>query len=306
MQVFDLGIAWNWKPDKEFIETIVAECKRQGVTYYLVESFNLGETIEKISSRRLAFRYFLDRASDTDEAFGRLSRIIHNQKCKIINDMKKTERATDKAIMHMELISRGIIVPFTIIVSDFEKEHADLHEDITRLGSPFIIKLAHEGGGTGVMLDARAFEDLLRARQQHGDGKYLLQERIHPVDLNGKRAWFRVYYAFGKIIPCWWDDITKVFDIMTKNGMNFLGLNPLKDITLKIAKICGLDFFSTEIALTNERKFVVVDYVNDQCDMRRKSMYYDGVPDNIVDEIVRLMVRYVLKDIKKGKTEISA
>lgn len=299
LQTFDFGISWNWKPDREFIETITAECKKQGVSYYLVESFNLGETLEKLSLKKVFFKNFLDRASDTDEAFGRLTRLLKSQNCLMINDIDKAQRAVDKAVMHMELLSRGINVPFTIIVSDFGQDLNNLHVELSRFASPFIIKLAHEGGGTGVMLDARAFEDLLHARQQHGDGKYLLQERVHPVLLNGKRAWFRSYYAFGKIIPCWWDDITRVFDILTQNGMNFLGLNPLKDLTLRIAKICGLDFFSTEIALTNERKFVVVDYVNDQCDMRRKSMYYDGVPDNVIDEIAKLMIKHVLKNSKK-------
>ncbi len=299
MQIFDLGLAWNWKPDKDLMDSIIRECEKQKATYYIVGSFNLAETIEKIKTGKLFFRSFFDRASDNDEEFMRLTRLLKTTDCWLINDIDKAARAIDKSIMHMEILSKGMNVPFTIIVSDFERDLKNLHEEITRLGSPFIIKPAHEGGGTGVMLDARAFEDLLRARQQHGDRPYLLQERVHPVIINGKRGWFRVYYVFGKIIPCWWDDMTKVFDILTKNGMNFLGLNPLRDITLKIFKICGLDFFSTEIALTNNRKFVVVDYVNDQCDLRRKTSYYDGVPDEIVNEIIRLLVESVLKNNKK-------
>jgi hypothetical protein len=299
MECFDLGISWNWKPDKDFIDILAAECQRQGITHYIVHAFNLQETAKKIKAEKLMFRSFLDRASDTDSEFERLTRLIKSQNCIMINDIDTTKRAIDKAIMHMELLMRGINVPFTIIVSDFNDGINGLHEEISRLGSPFIIKLAHGGGGTGVIVDARTFEDLLRARHQYGDAKYLLQERVHPVLLNGKRAWFRVYYVFGKVIPCWWDDITRIFEILTLNGMHFLGLQPLKDIMLKISKVCGLEFFSTEIALTVDRKFVAVDYVNDQCDMRLKSTVYDGVPDEIVKEIVRIMVTYVRKNISK-------
>lgn len=299
MECFDLGISWNWKPDKDFIDILGAECQRQGITHYIVHAFNLQETAKKIKAEKLMFRSFLDRASDTDSEFERLTRLIKSQNCIMINDIDTTKRAIDKAIMHMELLMRGINVPFTIIVSDFNDGINSLHEEISRLGSPFIIKLAHGGGGTGVIVDARTFEDLLRARHQYGDAKYLLQERVHPVLLNGKRAWFRVYYVFGKVIPCWWDDITRIFEILTLNGMHFLGLQPLKDIMLKISKVCGLEFFSTEIALTVDRKFVAVDYVNDQCDMRLKSTVYDGVPDEIVKEIVRIMVTYVRKNISK-------
>ena len=69
-------------------------------------------------------------------------------------------------------------------------------------------------------------------------------------------------------------------------------------ITKTIAKITELDFFSTEIVLTNENKFIVIDYVNDQCDMRFKSKHIDGVPDNVIQNIVCNLKDKVL-DIKK-------
>ena len=49
--------------------------------------------------------------------------------------------------------------------------------------------------------------------------------------------------------------------------------------------VCGLDFFSTEIALTSEGRFVTVDYVNEICDMRLQSGHADGVPDALVTAI---------------------
>ena len=45
-------------------------------------------------------------------------------------------------------------------------------------------------------------------------------------------------------------------------------------------RICKLDWFSTEIALTLE-EFVVVDYVNDGIDTRVQSKAVDGVPDEV-------------------------
>ncbi len=75
-------------------------------------------------------------------------------------------------------------------------------------------------------------------------------------------------------------------------------------IAKKIAEICKLDFFSTEIALTDGDKFVVVDYVNDMCDMRRKSQHYDGVPDNMVDEITMKLVSYVEAHLNGQKDKI--
>ena len=56
-----------------------------------------------------------------------------------------------------------------------------------------------------------------------------------------------------------------------------------------------LDFFSTEIVLTEDGNFLLIDYVNDQCDMRIKSRHYDGIPDNIVNEIIKNMLKYAVR-----------
>jgi hypothetical protein len=60
-----------------------------------------------------------------------------------------------------------------------------------------------------------------------------------------------------------------------------------------------MDFFSTEIVLTDKGKFVAIDYVNDQCDMRFKSKHYDGVPDKVVYQIILKMKKKVVNLKKK-------
>ncbi len=67
----------------------------------------------------------------------------------------------------------------------------------------------------------------------------------------------------------------------------------------KIYGVCGLDFFSTELAINSENKLVVIDYVNEMCDMRLKSKHYDGVPDNIVEQIAA-QIASAIKGIAYG------
>jgi hypothetical protein len=62
--------------------------------------------------------------------------------------------------------------------------------------------------------------------------------------------------------------------------------------------LTGLDFFSTEIVIPENKKFIVIDYVNDQCDMRIKSKHFDGVPDSIVGKIIDNMVKTMLRNKK--------
>ncbi len=66
-----------------------------------------------------------------------------------------------------------------------------------------------------------------------------------------------------------------------------------------IRRACRLDFFSSEIAITSERKFIVVDYVNEVCDMRRKSRFENGAPDAVVSTIARLLAERVAEHTAK-------
>ena len=63
-----------------------------------------------------------------------------------------------------------------------------------------------------------------------------------------------------------------------------------------IRKVCSLDFFSSEIALTEENTFVVVDYVNEVCDMRLQSKHKDGVPDDVVRRIQELIAKETMNN----------
>ena len=86
-----------------------------------------------------------------------------------------------------------------------------------------------------------------------------------------------------------------VFAMVTLQDENRYGLTPLRDITRRIASICQLDWFSTEIALTHE-EFVVVDYVNDGIDTRVQSKAVDGVPDEVMQGIATQLVQLIKGD----------
>jgi hypothetical protein len=198
--------------------------------------------------------------------------------------------------MHLEFLSHGIDVPYTIIISpyDHQKEVELSLSTLAHLGRPFIIKPANTtGGGTGVILGAETLRDVIESRQHHRRDKYLLQEKIVPAPVNGKRAWFRVFWVCGTIIPCWWDDLTHVYALLSESESAMHELDHLQSITGKIGALCGLDFFSTEIAVTSGRRFVTIDYVNEICDMRLQSAHPDGVPDQVVREIAGTIVRHV-------------
>ncbi len=292
MRTYTLAIAWNWEFDKDFVAGIERECAIRGISTYRIDTYNLQQTLEELRAGNLAFHAFFDRASDADPDFLPLVQLMNVPGILCINPYERVLHAVDKATMHLELITHGIDVPYTIILSPYnkKKEIEISPADFERLGNPFVIKPANTtGGGTGVVLNGRTMQDILETRLHHRDDKYLLQETIVPRNLDGKRGWFRVYSVFDEIIPCWWDDRTHMYSTLSAEEEARFGLGGLRATMQVIRECCQLDFFSSEIALTDVGKFVAVDYVNEVCDMRLQSKYYNGAPDQIVHRIEQLI-----------------
>ena len=304
-QLFDIAVAWNWDFDREFLHCIESSATARGLTTLFIDRHNLAETVSALHDDTLSLRVFLDRASDEDERFLPLEKVISHiarvsderETLRIINPHDLLRRASDKATMHLEFLSRGIHVPYTIIISPYSqrKEVGLSLSELALLGRPFIIKPANTtGGGIGVVLGAESLKDIIETRQHHKNDKYLLQEKVIPIEFDHHRGWFRVFYAFGTVLPCWWNDLTHIYEELTPEEEEAFGLQPLRSVALTIQKICGLDFFSTEIAMTPNEKFVVVDYVNEMCDMRLKSSHPDGVPDQVVFSVAEALVEFAL------------
>ncbi len=300
---FDIGLAWDWEFDRDFIFGIENECVAAGLSTFRIERHNIEAVTRSIRTRKLSFRTFLDRASDSDENFIPLARTLSRSKTLILNEYSHVEYAKDKANMHLALMGEGIHVPYTIIISPYNKrQEVELSlTELAHLGRPFIIKPANTtGGGIGVVLGAETLKQILETRQHHKNDTYLLQETVHPAVLGQSIAWFRVFYAFGATIICWWDHRTHIYREMSKQEERKFKLQKLRSIILTVQKICRLDFFSSEVTLTDSGKFVAVDYVNEICDMRLQSKHVDGVPDAIVAQIQRQFAKFVRSHLKKS------
>lgn len=302
MEKFDLALAYEWEYDHEFLQLVEHTLQQRGLTTYIIGQHNVAEVTALTARRKLHFLTLLDRAWDIHVEFEKLGRLLARRGTRIFNPYKQVRHAIDKATMHLEFITAGLDVPYSIIIPP-HSESEDIYlsvKDLAILGRPFIIKPCNTtGGGIGVVTGAESLEEVLQERLNNTDDKYLLQEKIHPAYFGGRRAWFRCFYAFGEAIPVWWDDQTHIYTEITAEEEAAYGLRKLRTIMRKIGVVTGLDFFSAEIAITPEKKFVVIDYVNDQCDMRFKSGAFNGVPNGIAEAIAGALCKAVQRQKKK-------
>jgi hypothetical protein len=295
-RTFDLAVAWNWEFDREFVSKINDTCIACGLKPYLINPFNLEETLKLLKDGQIKFCYFFDRASDTDYRFFDLVQLLQQKEVLFVNHPDRIKWIDDKVLIHMEFIFNDIVVPQTFIYYPTDERRVILNK-IKHIGVPFVVKPAHsvETGGAGVLLNACSLEDVCQWHSRYKNFIFLLQKQITPCLMDNRPAWFRVFFILNKIIPCWWNPSTHTYEMVTEKETATFRLLPLYKVVEKISKIYKLGFFSTEIAVEKGRHFVVVDYINDQCDMRKKSGFSDGICDAVVDGIAGRLVEKISK-----------
>jgi len=289
MDYYDLCLIWYWEYDTDFVANIQAVCNAQNVSLWCISPDNLVQATQALLENRAGFRALLDRAQ-YHAGFEPLLQKAREQAVYFINPRERSGWAEDKATMHLDMISRGLESPYTIILAPFTEQPMLPPIDLSPLGEKFVIKPASGGGGEGVKMKVTSWEQVQQARIEFADQKYLLQAHITPQELDGRKAWFRIYFVDGNIHPCWWDPETHTFAPLYPYEEQRYALTPLRLVTSKIASICQLDWFSTEIALSEAGKFVAIDYVNDGIDLRSQSFAPDGVPDEVLKAIASDLV----------------
>jgi len=296
MSAVDLALAYDWEYDADFIRLCEDEAEGFGLSTLTIPPPGLAAALAGLESGEIGIRFLFDRASSTTPDFLPLQRTLAGRGVDIIDPLEGLRWASDKATMHLEFITAGLLTPFTIILPPFNhSETAEIvRDEFERLGRPFVIKPANTTGGSiGVIKDALTLDDILRARCEYKDDKYLVQETIAPLERDGRRFWFRGFYSCGLVQCAWWDDLTHRYRELSADDVEGYGLLPLFEIVSRIAGVSRLRFFSTEIALTPDGRFIVIDYVNESCDVRLQSQAADGVPDALVRNIAAAIVRYV-------------
>lgn len=296
MKVIDLAIAADWEYDRDFAALVEGAARNLGLSTLQVWPANLPETLRELEAGEIDIRFLVDRAVGASPEFHSFQSAVHARGADVLDPVDKVRWASDKATMHLEFIANGLETPYTVILPSFEsRPDAGISaSDLVPLGTPFFIKPANTTGGSlGVVPGAASLLDVALARRTYPTDKYLLQERIAPREADGRRFWFRGFFALGLVVCAWWDDRTHAYAELLADEIAGYGLHELSGVVRKIAAVSGIRFFSTEIALDARDRFIVIDYVNETCDMRLGSVHADGVPDAVVGAVASRIAAFV-------------
>lgn len=289
-RLYDLVVLWDWEYDDDLVQALLAGAVRRRLSAAAFRSAELTVFVDLCRNPLYSFPYLIDRASDVHPFLLPVLSELHQAGAQIINDPERMVWCRDKATMHLELVQHGIPVPYGLILSDQDHLEQALQQTQDKLGSPFVVKPAEGGGGEGVILDAQTPEHICQVMRESRLGKVILQKRIEPAEIDGRRAWFRVLYVMDEILPCFWDDRTHLYSLI--DDLSAPWVAPLMDLARRIAAVSGMRFFSSEIAMTGGHEYYVIDFVNEMCDMRLQSRHPDGVPDALFHRMIDLLVSH--------------
>ncbi|MBC8473627.1 MAG: hypothetical protein H8D54_02330 [Candidatus Omnitrophica bacterium] len=307
MKSYDFALSWNSGAKEPFVKWVRRECNLKGLKFLLINNLNVSGVIEELEKGRMKIKFLLDNEAnydDKNDQFVRLCYAVKDIDGCVVCDPDDARQASNKAVTHYDLVRAKIPVPYTIVVRNWEPDDFSLtKEEMKKLGTPFIIKPASGFGQKGVVKNADgSINDIAQARHFNRGDDFLLQEKIEPMIFGEKQGWFRVYFLFGEIIPCWWNTENGGYWHVTLREMYNYRLLQLARITSEIARVANMDFFTTEIAITGKgknRRFVVIDYVNDQpelCVRSEKGKF--GPVTEVVEHIAERIVEMVWRTQK--------
>jgi hypothetical protein len=289
MDVYDFGIGWiEEENDALFIDALRRECTARGLRFFIINELSVDRTVEDIRASRLKIHFYLDLASETenlDHVFTKFAYLLKDFGTRVVADPDQVRFSADKAITHFNLVSAGLPVPYTVVIRNWDPSRRLTIEERERLGLPAVIKPAMGYGQRGVKIieEKLSLREIAEARSFNPGDHFLLQEFVTPQTLDVTPAWFRVFYLFGELFPCWWNPKTGEYRQVTLRECERHRLFPMTRIASDIADIVRVEWFSCEIALDmRTRGFVIVDYMNDQCDVSSQSFRPAGLPDDMV------------------------
>jgi hypothetical protein len=299
MKKYDFALTWVNSAEEKFVQWLARECKLHRMSMFVCGQDNTRFVVRDIEDGNLRIKFLLDNEAnygDPIDIFGRLCYAVKDTGGYVLCDPDYARSASNKSITHYDLIRAGINVPYTIVVRNWQPDTFKLStQEKSRLGEEFIIKPATGFGQRGVIKDAKgSIVEIASARNFNRGDNFLLQQKITPEIFGNKAAWFRVYYLFGEVIPCWWDPQNGRYSHVTPKEFYVYKLLPLMRIVSEIARITRLEFFTSEIAASRVSakaiKFIAIDYVNDQPELCVRPHMINGPLPDVTEHIAQRCV----------------
>jgi hypothetical protein len=276
-----------------------------GLSLLVANKSNVGKLTSEIRSGGIRPHVLLDLCSACHAEFGDLLKTAAAAGVYTIGQPAKLEQWTYKARAQRGLEQAGLPVPATVVFRAGEPSRDLTAEERAAIGEKCVVKPSWGVAGKGVTAGVKPTrENIEAARQFDPKDDYLVQRMIKWEKLGTRTGYLRGYNVLGTRTLLWWAPETKLYDVLTWEDVRKYDLMGAIELVDRMARLTGMDYFSSEIAITNgvgQPRFVLIDYCNDQCDLNPLSAQADGPPDVWVKWVVERFAQFVWR--KKSGVE---
>jgi hypothetical protein len=245
-------------------------CAAHGLSSLLVNKTSVRQTIAAIRKGKLKPLVFLDLCSRPGDEFYELLEVMAAAGVHTLCD-PKTLPYTFKAVSHPALEAAGVPLPPSVIIPRDQPDRDLTPAELEKVGDRVVIKPSYGVAGLGVVVNVPPDKtQLAKAREYKRDEDWLIQRMIRWQKLPHRDAYLRAYNVLGQRTLMWWSN-DHGYARLTWDDFHKHDLIGAVELVDKIASVTGVEFFSSEIAITGDPgrpdRFCVIDYVNDQCDI---------------------------------------
>ena len=243
-----------------------------GLSCQLVNSSNVERMLEEVEAGRFRPNVYLDLSSRPDDVFEKLLYAAARAGAHTMRNPEHTKWVL-KSQSHPKLLAAGLPLPPTVILKSGEPDRELTAEERAAIGDRTVIKPSFGEAAKGCLIGIEpTLANIKQARDYERNFDWLIQKMITWTKLGDRPAYLRAFNVCGHRTLMWWamERKEKPYDLLTWDDLRKYDLMGAVEIIDRVAEVTGMDFFSTEIAITKEsgpNRFVMIDYVNDQCDM---------------------------------------
>ena len=254
-----------------------------GLSLLVANKHNVASLARELRGGAIRPYVYLDLCSAVHPEFGDLLKAAAAAGVYTVGHPDKLDQWTYKARAQKALEQAGLPVPATVLIGANEPTRELTAEERQALGDRCVIKPSWGVAGKGVVANVRpTAENIEAARKFDPRDDYLVQRMIKWEKFGTRTAYLRGYNVLGYRTLLWWAPETKLYDLVTWEDVRNHDLMPAIGLIDRMAALTGIDYFSSEIAITNgvgQPRFILIDYCNDQCDLNPVSAQPDGPPD---------------------------
>jgi hypothetical protein len=259
-------------PNSRLMKLVHEAMSAYGLSCQLVNKTNVERMLEEVEEGTIRPHVYLDLSSRPDDVFEKLLYTAHARGAYTMRNPEHT-KWTLKVESHPLLERAGLPLPPSVLIKRDEADRELTSEERARVGEDVVIKPSFGEAAKGCVVGvAPTRENIAAARDYERKFDWLIQKKISWTRLGEHPAYLRAFNVCGHRTLMWWakENSQDAYELLSWEDLRKYDLMGAVEIIDKIADLTRMDFFSTEIAITKESgpdRFVMIDYVNDQCDM---------------------------------------